>query len=766
MRTPRRNSTFAIKTTLKLIGSLFLSFACCGISAFGQQSGAPSKDQSASQSQQEKKNGTGIVPPGVKLAPQMPAAGTPKPFEFPSAAEKTLPNGLRVFVVTDHSEPAVAARLLIMSAGSIKDPTDEPGVAAMTANMLTQGTEKRSAKDIANTIDFVGGSLSAMSGKDGTTVMLDVVKKDLNVGLDLMSDVTLHPSFRADELERQRQQLLSSLTVQYSDPEYLASVIFSRAVYGASPYGLPGDGTPETAKKLNRDDLAKFHDANYAPNQSLMAFAGDVSPEEAFAAAEKYFGEWQKQESSAASAAPATPSEISGQHVWLIDKPDAVQTQIRVGKLGIRRNDPEYIPVEVMNRIFGGGYNSLLNTEVRVKKGLTYGAYSQFSPHRYAGAFLVGTFTRTEATVEATKLVVDLLSQMANGEGTPEQLNFARDYLSGVYPIQSETAEQVSDRVLSAAAFDLPADYNRTYPEKVRAVSLDEVNAMAKRYLATDNLDIVLVGNVSLFRDGIKKAFPNAQYEEMSFEEVDVLAPGLRKAKVAAAAATPESLEQGKQILLAAANAAGGEELASIKTLTISESGKQISPNGSVPLEVKWSVAYPDHSYGNVTYAGQPVSQVCDGKSAWVSMGGKTRDVTAAIGEFERGIALFGGGWGLYQQVLAGKITGQAIGETDIDGKKTLGVAVRAPFGSIKLFFDPSTHLLSAARYTSATMQGPTEAEQRWSDYRPVEGHPFAFATVTYRDGAKSFESSVSDAKANQPVDDLLFVRPQAAPAK
>ena len=746
------------------LGLFTFTFACYCIPAVAQQAAAPAKDQQTS-SQEANKNGTGIVPPGVKLVPQMPPPGQPRAFEFPNAAEKTLANGLRVFVVTDHSEPAVAARLLIMSAGSIKDPANQPGIAGMTANMLTQGTEKRSAKDIADAIDFVGGSLNAMSGKDATTVVLDVVKKDLGLGLDLMSDVVLHPAFSAEELERQRQQLLSNLTVQYSDPEYLASVIFSRAVYGPSPYGLPGDGTPDTAKKLNRDDLAKFHDANYAPDQALLAFAGDVTPDEAFAAAEKYFGAWQTQNASA-NAAPPMPSAISGQHIWLIDKPDAVQTQIRVGKLGIRRNDPDYIPVEVMNRIFGGGYNSLLNTEVRVKKGLTYGAYSQFSPHLYSGAFLVGTYTRTEATVEATRLVIDLLSQMSKDQANQEQLNFARDYLAGVYPIQSETAEQVSDRVLTAAAYDLPVDYNRTYPDKIRAVTLDQVNAMAKRYLATDDLDIVLVGNVSNFRDGIKKAFPGAKYEEISFDQVDVLAPDLRKPQVAAAAASPESLEQGKQILLAAATAAGGNALASVKTIAISESGKQISPNGSVPLEVKWSVAYPDHSHGDVKYAGQPVIQICNGKSAWVSMGGQTRDVSAAIGEFERGIALFGGGWGFYQQVLAGKITGQAIGGAEIDGKQTLGVAVQAPFGNIKLFFDPATHLLAAARFTTATPQGPAEAEQHWSDYRPVDGHPFAYATTTYRDGAKFFESAISDVTVNPPLNDSLFAEPGPAPAK
>ena len=220
-----------------------------------------------------------------------------------------------------------------------------------------------------------------------------------------------------------------------------------------------------------------------------------------------------------------------GQHILLIDKPDAVQTQIRAGKLGIRRGDPNYIPVEVMNRIFGGGYNSRLNTEVRIKKGLTYGANSAFSPHRYAGVFQVGTYTRTAATVETTKLVVDLVSKMSSGEVTPQEMDFARDYLAGVYPIQSETAEQVAARILTAAAFDLPADYNSTYPERIRSVTAAQVKAMAQQYLSTDDFDLVLAGNVSAFRDALKAAFPNAQYQEIPFDQLDVIAPDLRKAK-------------------------------------------------------------------------------------------------------------------------------------------------------------------------------------------------------------------------------------------
>jgi zinc protease len=735
------------------------------------QAGAPpvSRSETEPASSQGPQKASGIVPPGVKLAPEMPAAGAPRPFEFPTAASKTLPNGLRVFVVTDRAEPAVAARLVILSAGSIQDPAGMPGVAGMTAGLLTQGTAKRSAKEIAETIDFVGGTLEAKAGRDATTVTLDVVKKDLGVGMDLLADVVLHPAFRTEELDRQRQQLLSDLEVQYSDPNYLATLAFARTLYGSSPYGMPEQGTPSTVKKLQREDFVKFHDANYAPNQALLGFAGDISPEDAFAIAEKYFGGWPKVDATAA-APPEAPAAATASHVWLIDKPDAVQTQIRVGRIAIRRADPDFLPLEVTNHIFGGSYNSRLNTEVRIKKGLTYGASSAFTPHRFTGSLAVETYTRTEATVDATKLVMDLLTGMSQGRISQKELDFARDYLAGVYPIESETAEQVADRVLTVAAFDLPADYNQTYPEKIRATSLEQVQATARKYFTTGDLDIVLVGNVSAFRDALKKEFAGAEITEIPFGQVDVLSPTLRAPKQAAASvvapeATPESLEQGKQILLAATQAAGGDALQSVTTLGFSENGTLHNPRGDRQLGVTWQVSYPDRSYGEVSLGPTTIVQVCDGTSSWLKFPDGIRDTTDMISEFKRGITLFGGGWGLYQQTLAGKITGQAIGDEEIGGKKMLGVAINGAFGAVKLYFDPTTHLLAAARYQSATDHGPSDNEQHWSDYHNVEGRQFAFTTDTYRDGVKLFESTVQAVQINPKVDESLFAKPAAAPA-
>jgi zinc protease len=750
---------------------IFAAAAALTVPAFApaaraqDQAPAASRSQTEPPSSQEPQKPSGVVPPGVRLVPQMPGPGAPRPFHFPKPATMTLPNGLRVFVVTDHSEPAIAARLVILSAGSIKDPAGMPGVAQMAANLLTQGTEKRSAKEIAEGIDFIGGQLNAMAGRDATTVMLDIVRKDLATGMDLMSDVVLHPTFRAEELERQRQQLLSGLQVQYSDPEYLATLVFARSVYGASPYGLPPEGTPASVQKLQPGDFVKFHDANYAPNESLLGFAGDITPEEAFAVAQKYFGGWPK--ADVPLTEPPAPSPGSSQHIWLIDKPDAVQTQIRIGKIAIPRNDPDYLPLDVTNHILGGSYNSRLNTEVRIKKGLTYGASSSLNPHRYTGSLVVSTYTRTEATVEATKLVMDILTGMAQGEVTQKELDFARDYLAGVYPIASETAEQVTDRVLTVAAFALPDDYNQTYPAKIRATSLNAVQSVARKYFTTGDLDLVLAGNVSAFRDALKKAFPNAEFTEIPYDQVDVLARDLRAAKQESVPApTPESLEQGQQILLAAAQAAGGAALQSVATLGITENGKIHGPAGDRPLDVKWQVIYPDRSYGEVNLGGMTIQQVCDGKSSWLKFPNGMRDTTNVIGEFKRGISMFGGGWGLYQQVLAGKITGQAIGEENIQGKKSLGVALNAPFGFIKLYFDPDTHLLAAARYQSVGEHGPSSNEQHWSDYRDVEGRKFAYATDTYRDGAKLFDSTVLTVEVNPQVDETLFTKPESPATK
>jgi zinc protease len=473
--------------------------------------------------------------PGVKLVEQMPPAAPPRPFTFPTPVSRTLANGLRVFVVSGRSrgadvpvDPAVSVVLLIRGAGSGRDPREKPGLAAFTGDLLRQGTEKHTSQEIAAAIDFVGGTLSAGAGRDSTTLGVTVVKKDFELGMDLLSDITLHAKFAPEEISRRQQRTLSGFRSRYEDADYLASAVFRRVIYGTSAYGMPPDGTPASVSAITREDLAAFRDQYYLPNESIMAFAGDITPEEVFAAAEKYFGGWAKKVST--PPAITVPPQVSGLHILVVDMPDAVQTQIRVGRLGIPRNHPDYLPLSVTNYIFGGGFNSRLNVETRVNRGLTYGANSGFAGALYAGDFAADTYTRTEATVETAKVILDEIRKMAGGEVTAEELNLARDYLSGVFVIATETPNQVADRVTNAAFYGLPDDYNQTYPAKVRAITTEQVRQMAGRYFDAANQNLVLVGKASAFRDELKAAFPSAKYEEIAASDLDLMALGLRKA--------------------------------------------------------------------------------------------------------------------------------------------------------------------------------------------------------------------------------------------
>ncbi len=477
---------------------------------------------------------------GPKLVAEMPPPGPPRPFAFPAPESRTLANGLRVFVISAASlggggavNPSVSVELLIRNAGSVRDPQDKPGLAQMTGELLRQGTERRSAQEIASAIDFVGGTLNAGAGRDSTTLRVSVVKKDFDLGMDLLSDITLHAKFPPEEIARRQQRMLSGFRVDYTDPDYLAESVFRRAVFGLSPYGTPPDGTPESMRNITREDLLAFRDHYYLPNESVMAFAGDVTPEEAYAAAEKYFGSWARKNAPPVEVKP--PAGPGGLHLLVINQPNLVQTEIRVGRLAIPRNHPDFLPLTVTNQIFGGSINSRLSTAIRVRRGLTYGANSGFATGLYAGDFIASTSTRTEATVDATKLVLEEIGRMATGEVTAAELSLAKDFLTGVFVIGSETPNQIAGRVTQAAFYGLPDDYNQKYPAAIRAVTAAQVKEVAAKYFSAGNQEVVLVGNAAAFREALRAAFPEARYDEIAVDQLDLMSPDLRKAGGSAA---------------------------------------------------------------------------------------------------------------------------------------------------------------------------------------------------------------------------------------
>ena len=281
-----------------------------------------------------------------------PSERPPRPLaamdvSFPSYQVKTLPNGLQVIAVSHHEQPAVSLRLIVR-AGGAQDPSARPGVASLAAALLDQGTTTKSAEQIATAIDSIGGAIGAGATSDLTSVHAAVMKDSFGVALDLVSDLARNPAFAAEEVERQRQQMLSGLRVSYDDPDYLAGVVFDRLVYGFHPYGKPDSGTPDSIAAVTREDLLAFHKRWFGPNNAILAVVGDVSAEEAFAGAERAFGAWSRIElPKGQTDEPPAPTR----RVVIIDRPGAVQTEIRVGNIGLPRRHKDYLALDIATKL-------------------------------------------------------------------------------------------------------------------------------------------------------------------------------------------------------------------------------------------------------------------------------------------------------------------------------------------------------------------------------------------------------------------------------
>ena len=319
---------------------------------------------------------------------------------LPPMAEKTLPNGLKIIVAENHEQPVVSMRLLI-KVGSSLDPADKAGLANLTAGLLRKGTATRDANKISQEIDFIGGSLGAGSDLDASYATSEVLTKHFDKGLDLLSDIVLNPAFAAAEIERLRKQTIGALMQSKDDPNSIVDEQYKKYLFGDHPYGKPESGTIESVSSLTRDDIVGFWQKNYIPNNSVLFVVGDVKPEEVFPKIEASLGAWKQGAPPDMKFAAAKPA--SGIKVILINKPDATQSSVKIGNLGIDRYNPDIFNCRVMNYILGGGgFVSRMMTEIRQKRGLTYDINTQFSYNRFPGEFTITTYTRNDSTARAS----------------------------------------------------------------------------------------------------------------------------------------------------------------------------------------------------------------------------------------------------------------------------------------------------------------------------------------------------------------------------
>jgi zinc protease len=446
-----------------------------------------------------------------------------RPVNFPPYEIRTLSNGMQVIVVMHHEQPEISMRLLVR-AGSAYDPAGKTGVARLAASLLNQGTTTRSAGEIADTIDSIGGALDTGAGPDFTQASALVMKDSFNVGMELLADVVRHPVFAAEEINRQRQQALSTLQVSLEDPDFIAGAVMQRLIYGLHPYAFPDSGMPETIAKISRTDLQEFHRKYFAPNNSVLAVVGDVEVAEAMAAAQKAFGDWPKQTvQSPQLPEPPRPTR----RIIVIDKPDSVQTAVRVGQLGVPRKTQDYMELDQAIRILGGEGSNRLYRVLRAERSLTYSASADMNTMLLAGDFVAETDTRSEATAEVVRLILDEFTRLQRERTGDAELAGAQAYMTGSFPLTIETPGAIARQVLNVIMYDLPLDELRTYRQRANSVTPDDISRVARAYLQPDRLSIVMVGNAAAFKDQLTKAV--GKYELIPLEQLDLTSTDLKR---------------------------------------------------------------------------------------------------------------------------------------------------------------------------------------------------------------------------------------------
>jgi zinc protease len=429
---------------------------------------------------------------------------TPQPLgrvDFPSYEKRVLPNGLTVYAIEYHEQPVVALRMLI-AAGAEYDPPNLPGVAAFTADLLNQGTRTKTATQIADAIERVGGTLQANADMESTSLSTAVLADNAGLAFELMNDILINPAFAQEELARSQQQSLSGLAAQLEDPDFIADAVFNREIYGKHPYGHLEPGTPNSIPKIKRDDLVKFHDTYYAPNISALAIVGDLKAADAFKLAEQWFGSWQKKDVPRRSDTELP--KLQGRRIVVIDKPDSVQTEIRVGETSVPRKDPDYFNLLMASYILGGSAGGRLNRTLRVERGLTYGAYATIVPRRGPGSFFATTDTRTEKTAEALRLVFEEIDKLRTVDVPPQELTDAKSFIIGSFPLNIEVPSDLATRLVTVFLYDLGDDYLKTYRDRLANISEKNVQKASNEKLSGQNAVAVLVGNASAFKSELE----------------------------------------------------------------------------------------------------------------------------------------------------------------------------------------------------------------------------------------------------------------------
>jgi len=482
-----------IKKTLAAIAVVVLAFTLTG----AQRTGAPQQ--------------TGQSIKGADIKGRAPVNKKILRVNLPKAREATLSNGLRVLLLESHRVPTFTMQMVI-SSGGLSDPADYHGVATFTAALLREGTATRKSKDVAEQMDALGATLTSAAGLSSfvSSVSTSGLIENFDPALDVFADVIRNPRFPEEEVEKYKQRQISQLQFQRSLPQFLAVERFQRAIYGEHPAGLV---TPpvESLKRATSADLARFHATYYRPNNALLFIVGDTSLKAIMPKLEKALGGWQKADVPQTKIPSAPEQGVTRIH--LIDRPGSVQTVLVLGNLGIERTSEDYLSILVMNQILGGGPAARLFLNLREDKGYTYGAYSNFDGSKFRGMVISNSEVRTDVTEGAMQEFMYELNRMRDEKVSATELENAKRALVGGFALSLEQPQALLQNIVEQNLYGMPADYWDVYPRKVMAITADDVQRVAQKYIDMGHLQIVAVGDATKTRQVLAKFGTVEEYD-------------------------------------------------------------------------------------------------------------------------------------------------------------------------------------------------------------------------------------------------------------
>lgn len=435
--------------------------------------------------------------------PARPSPGDPRPYHFPHFEQRLMRNGMRLIVANAPKLP-IATVLLLAEAGAVADPPGLEGVAQLTAQLLLEGSELLDGIALTEQLEQLGAAASASAGWDMAIVRCTALVDHLPRALEILGGVLQAPAFPGREVERLKSERIADLLQLRTDPGGLADEIFSRVVHApGSRYGVSTGGNEESVRALTRGDVQAFFAARYRPAAMTVVIAGAMTADEGERLVGDVFGAWEG-EAPPAVAADDTPASRTRQ-VHLVAKPDAPQSELRIGHVGVPRAHPDYFDIVVMNAILGGLFSSRINLNLREAHGYTYGAHSGFDWRRQSGPFAVETAVRSDATAAAVHEVLFEIDRMRGAAVAPEELSLATSYLDGVFPIRYETTDAIAGAIANLVVYGLGHDWLDTYRERIRAVTGEAVHRAAQQYLRPGEMQVVVVGDPAIVREPLER---------------------------------------------------------------------------------------------------------------------------------------------------------------------------------------------------------------------------------------------------------------------